>query len=298
MHLVLKVLGSYVRNPTPGCRRRLRRSLVNCEISRSSVKAICNDLQARVKVARLRHCIVRNTRTSSSKREHGSFSEDTNKEEDDSLLEDEWDKDFHQEDYDLQELYDSDGYNNPARGIDQWITKDDQPEAVKRPSWAYWPKINNHFDPSLNTGLVSTNGSTVSELFTHENWLKHRNPFRYFRYLYFLCTGNSVVLVRSAMNVLILGGWALLICIHNTARPQAVLQCDPIPLTLLGAFVSLLLVFRTNSSYARFAEARLLLGQLVLHTREFSRLAVLHFPLQSQRKRALAYIIAFTWCLK
>lgn len=131
-----------------------------------------------------------------------------------------------------------------------------------------------------------------------QNWLKHRNPFRYFRYLYFLFTGNSVVLVRSAMNVLILGGWALLICIHNTARPEAVLQCDPIPLTLLGAFVSLLLVFRTNSSYARFAEARLLLGQLVLHTREFSRLAVLHFPLRSQRKRALAYIIAFAWCLK
>jgi predicted membrane chloride channel (bestrophin family) len=58
------------------------------------------------------------------------------------------------------------------------------------------------------------------------------------------------------------------------------------------------LVFRTNASYGRFLEARLLTGSLVLHTREFARLAVIHFPSMALRQRALAYISAFGWCLK
>jgi len=57
-------------------------------------------------------------------------------------------------------------------------------------------------------------------------------------------------------------------------------------------------VFRTNASYGRFLEARLLLGQLVLHTREFARLAVVHFPSMALRQRAMAYVSAFGWCLK
>ena len=43
---------------------------------------------------------------------------------------------------------------------------------------------------------------------------------------------------------------------------------NPLPFAIMSAFVSLLLVFRTNASYGRFLEARLLLGQLVLYTRE------------------------------
>ena len=79
---------------------------------------------------------------------------------------------------------------------------------------------------------------------------------------------------------------------------QLGLWCSPIPFTFLSAFISLLLVFRTNASYGRFLEARLLLGQLVLHTREFARLAVTHFPSYALRKRAMAYVSAFAWCLK
>lgn len=76
------------------------------------------------------------------------------------------------------------------------------------------------------------------------------------------------------------------------------LQVNPLPFTILSAFVSLLLVFRTNASYARFLEARLLLGQLVLYTREFARLAVIHFPSYALRQRAMAYASVFAWCLK
>lgn len=68
--------------------------------------------------------------------------------------------------------------------------------------------------------------------------------------------------------------------------------------SFLGIWCSPQLVFRTNASYGRFLEARLLLGQLVLHTREFARLAVVHFPSMALRQRAMAYVSAFGWCLK
>jgi hypothetical protein len=38
--------------------------------------------------------------------------------------------------------------------------------------------------------------------------------------------------------------------------------------------------------------------QLVLHTREFARLAVIHFPSYALRHKAMAYVSAFAWCLK
>ncbi len=46
-----------------------------------------------------------------------------------------------------------------------------------------------------------------------------------------------------------------------------------VPHTLLGAALSLLLVFRTNSSYARFVEGRMLWGTLVRCARNWIRLA-------------------------
>eukprot|EP00976_Prorocentrum_cordatum_P005504 110177-Prorocentrum_minimum.AAC.2 len=55
---------------------------------------------------------------------------------------------------------------------------------------------------------------------------------------------------------------------------------------------------RTNSCYGRFMEARTQLGLMVLHCREFARIAVVHMPTHALRKRALAYIAAFSWLLK
>jgi predicted membrane chloride channel (bestrophin family) len=182
--------------------------------------------------------------------------------------------------------------------VGKWFTQPSKRPARVRPWWAWWPLEENETDDTLNMGLVSPGGSTVARLTTQEEWTRHRNPWRYFRALVALFQGRSTVLRRSAINLTVLTLLATALCGWNAHHPALLLRLDPLPFSVLGAFVSLLLVFRTNASYGRFCEARLLLGQLVLHTREFARLAVIHFPSYALRHKAMAYVSAFAWCLK
>jgi len=187
----------------------------------------------------------------------------------------------------------------PARNVADWITMPAPAERPPRPKWAWWPESENVTnDQSLNMGLISPNGMSVSRLMTQEEWTRHRNPYRYYRHILSMFRDQSTILWRIRVNILIITAWTSLICTFNTKFPQHALQCNPVPFTIIGAFVSLLLVFRTNSCYGRFLEARGLLGQLVLHTREFARLAVVHFPTYALRKRSMAYVSAFAWLLK
>jgi putative membrane protein len=76
---------------------------------------------------------------------------------------------------------------------------------------------------------------------------------------------------RLLANVL----FALLIyLLHLLPAVQAVAKLlNPVAHSLTGAVMGLLLVFRTNSSYSRFYDARCIWGQLVNTIREMSRLA-------------------------
>jgi len=189
----------------------------------------------------------------------------------------------------------------PARNVSEWV-EDLPPVDPKpaRPKWAWWPELDTHLntDPSLNMGLVSPTGTSISRLMTMQDWIKHRNPWRYFNNVVSMITGKSTCLWRTGVNIACISLWAAVVCTFNTKFPQYALTCNPLPFSILGAFISLLLVFRTNSCYGRFLEARLLLGQLVLHSREFVRLAVIHLPTYAIRKRAIAYVSAFAWLLK
>jgi Bestrophin, RFP-TM, chloride channel len=64
-----------------------------------------------------------------------------------------------------------------------------------------------------------------------------------------------------------------------------------------GAALSLLLVFRTNASYARFCEARQLWGAVVKLARDWLRLTAAYLP-PSELPRAAALVQAFCWTLK
>ncbi|CAM9743761.1 unnamed protein product, partial [Chrysoparadoxa australica] len=82
------------------------------------------------------------------------------------------------------------------------------------------------------------------------------------------------------------------------------------PISLQGSALALLLVFRTNSSYARFVEARGLWGTAVFRARDLGQqLSVWMAPkyydpvLQSDVKgialmAVCRYLVAYGWCLK
>jgi putative membrane protein len=62
--------------------------------------------------------------------------------------------------------------------------------------------------------------------------------------------------------------------------------------------VGLLLVFRTNFSYARFLEGRLLWGAAVRHCRDAARLATAFLPPSPARAALLGHLQAWAWLLK
>ena len=70
------------------------------------------------------------------------------------------------------------------------------------------------------------------------------------------------------------------------------------PFSLISPMVGLLLVFRTNFSYARFLEGRLLWGAAVRHCRDVARLATAYLPPSDARAALLGHLQAWAWLLK
>lgn len=71
------------------------------------------------------------------------------------------------------------------------------------------------------------------------------------------------------------------------------------PLTITSFALSLLLVFRTNSSYGRFAEARQLWGMVLNRSRDLVRMCIAFFPPNDWDGKATfaRWTICFSKCL-
>ena len=105
-------------------------------------------------------------------------------------------------------------------------------------------------DPSLNQSLISS-GTSISQLFDQDKWERHRHINRYWRNLTQML--GSTVFARVLLPVLALTAHAALVALLGLSAPAIMF-----PVQLLGTAVGLLLVFRTNQSYARFSEGRTL----------------------------------------
>jgi ion channel-forming bestrophin family protein len=62
--------------------------------------------------------------------------------------------------------------------------------------------------------------------------------------------------------------------------------------------LSLLLVFRTNSAYQRWDEARRMWGSTVNRSRDICRMALTHLDRPELRGAFLRWLKAFVWCYK
>ena len=132
-------------------------------------------------------------------------------------------------------------------------------------------------DPGLNQGLISS-AMTITQLFNQDHWEKHRSPSRYATNLINIL--NSTVLRRILQPMMGLVLLSVGVTAYNVLAPSnwVKLASSLVPHTLLGAALSLLLVFRTNGCFARFNEGRALWGQLVKCSRDWIRLASNYFP--------------------
>ena len=125
-------------------------------------------------------------------------------------------------------------------------------------------------------------------VYTHEDWVKHRSPDRFGRNLFTLSNSGiyrslfkEVAATTTVASLIII--WNMIFgeyqdlssvthpgIMHDSLIP---IICLPLaPFTLASPSLGLLLVFRTNTSYQRWDEARKNWGMNINHTRDLVRL--------------------------
>ncbi|KAG0562632.1 hypothetical protein KC19_9G161200 [Ceratodon purpureus] len=143
-------------------------------------------------------------------------------------------------------------------------------------------------------------------VYGHPEWAKHKSPWRHGRHLYgILSSGILSALAPPVLACTILATFVTifnhLIKVGRLSQSIPILEVDTLPFTLTSSVLSLLLVFRTNSSYNRFDEARKLWGSNVNRTRDLARqgLTWIRNPADAAKLACLLrHIKAYPFCLK
>ncbi|KAK4266831.1 hypothetical protein QN277_023700 [Acacia crassicarpa] len=143
-------------------------------------------------------------------------------------------------------------------------------------------------------------------LYSHEKWVDHRSSLRHLRHV--LSSLSSRVILSLVPPVIAFTTFAALIASYNSAvlmhwLPEffPMLRASSLPYQLTASALALLLVFRTEASYARFMEGKKAWTKVISGTHDFSRqvMAVAECPGDLHIKKALLqYIMAFPMALK
>lgn len=140
----------------------------------------------------------------------------------------------------------------------------------------------------------------------HAEWAKHKSSWRHARHLKSTFTSGVVVAVGPPVAFCTL--LAVFVAVFNHAvlagyfpRWVPILHVAQLPFLLTSSVLSLLLVFRTNTSYNRFDEARKAWGSNVNRTRDLARqsLTFIRNPADKHKLGSiLRHIKAYSYCLK
>mmetsp|Transcript_31267 Transcript_31267/g.88657 ORF Transcript_31267/g.88657 Transcript_31267/m.88657 type:complete len:415 (+) Transcript_31267:226-1470(+) len=133
------------------------------------------------------------------------------------------------------------------------------------------------FDESDVQKIIATGGD-VSVNYDFDRWTKHESPWRYWRHMVKIF--RSRVLLELKWVIAAVAAVSAAVCATYTYGAEPLLQMGitlptaPLaPHTLMASVIGLLLVFRTNSSYSRWYEARGLWGLAVNRLRDINRQA-------------------------
>jgi len=154
-------------------------------------------------------------------------------------------------------------------------------------------------DPTAPITEVTGEGSRKYRrtVYTHDSWVKHRSPDRFVNNLGTLFNSGiyknigGTVLFTTSVAVFV-WAWNLLVggyqdfdgVMHDPliVEKWAMMIGLPLtPFTTLTPSLGLLLVFRTNTSYGRWNEARKFWGLNINHTRDLNRMATAWYGNQS-----------------
>ena len=175
----------------------------------------------------------------------------------------------------------------------------DQSADVQRSLWKAAGLI-----PAFKVSGLYTGEASFTMLFSHETWTKYTGTSPFFRWWRTFVTWPYSTVLASVWPICVAASaWAF--CVASL--PARLLpRTSPIPITLIGSAIGLLLVFRVNNLYGRVAEARLLWGRAVFLTRQAAQtvatsLLFESLPAEQQPSaheaaaQVCRYLAAFPW---
>lgn len=145
-----------------------------------------------------------------------------------------------------------------------------------------------------------------NKVYGHPEWAKHKSSWRHGRHFWsFFSSGIVAALAPPVLACTLLATFVTifnhLVIVERLPHSVPILEVASLPFTLTASVLSLLLVFRTNSSYNRFDEARKLWGSNVNRTRDLARQALtwIRSPADSAKLLCLLrHIKAYPFCLR
>jgi len=168
---------------------------------------------------------------------------------------------------------------------------------------------------ALDLNLETSSGKrkyvrTLSN-FTFERWASHRSTDRYFRHMKMLALGKSSIIKGLAQPLLSVTVVSLLVCVYENLRidgtvvptwaPSLFIPQAPFDLTSFA--LSLLLVFRTNTSYDRWLESVTVWSNIANRSRDTVRQLISHLYEKDRGMSPLAaamcrWVVAYARSLK
>ncbi|XP_043717211.1 UPF0187 protein At3g61320, chloroplastic-like [Telopea speciosissima] len=160
--------------------------------------------------------------------------------------------------------------------------------------------------PNWADGIKERGMRKKRSLYNHESWLQHRSSLRHVRHL--LSSLSSRVILSLIPPVIFFTSVAAVVATYNSAvslhwLPEffPLLRASSLPYQLTAPALALLLVFRTEASYARFEEGRKAWMKVISGADEFVRQVMANVESSSNvvlKKALLQYIMAFPVALK
>ncbi|KAI7839791.1 hypothetical protein COHA_006590 [Chlorella ohadii] len=136
------------------------------------------------------------------------------------------------------------------------------------------------FSPEWKEDRRRKKGRTV---FDFERWQKHRSSARYLRHMAGMFSSSVIQGLAAPLAYVV--AVSIGVAAYYTAAAKGAVPLYPAlkvmasaPFSLTSFALSLLLVFRTNSSYGRWDEARKMWGQVVNRSRDIARQALAYIP--------------------
>ena len=162
----------------------------------------------------------------------------------------------------------------------------------------------------VRTSYIEVSRQYRRTRYTHDDWLKHRSPDRFLSNLAEFSTSGiyrgilkevgTVAAIASFVvlwNVFLGEGWTDSAGIHHDTFGLPLLKLPLTPFTLASPSLGLLLVFRTNSAYRRWDEARKAWGLVINNSRNIARMgaAWINEPDEEVRQRKLDRLAKCIW---